>query len=415
MSYNPRMNLYTLQLEPISKAAAKQRAGRAGRTRNGYCWRLYAKHHFDTVMPDNTLPEMLRDDMADAVLKLVSTLGREGIMTFPFISQPAPEVMLRTWWALKAIGCFDSTGEITNMGLQASKMHISPRYAMAFLRAVRANPSPAWEVAAIVALLEEDELFLRGGPCNGFADVVRDKTSIAAGMSHRVLRVCRCHTIPTVSIILLTKTNILVGDHFTLLNVWHAFSFELHKLAKSKVMTGAQRDRHIKQWCLENYLDETALQSAKKTFDRITESVTRPSLPAVQVLGYPLHYTMIKKCLLQAFFTEIAVHETKVGGENDYRLLVGNQSALVHPASVIASGHKPDFVFFDKLLDQGKSYFWTCTGFESRWLFEDELIADYINKLLDKSTLVEGQGWGRSLFKLDMAREKYRKSLPSSA
>ncbi|KAJ4415943.1 DEAH-box ATP-dependent RNA helicase prp43 [Gnomoniopsis sp. IMI 355080] len=344
MVYNPRLKLYTLHVEPISKAAAKQRVGRAGRTRNGFCWRLYSQYHFDTVMSDNPLPGLLRDDLADAVLKLLSiTENRtaENIMTFPFITKPAPEVMLRTWWELQAIGCFDS----------------------------RAT-SLQWVVTP------------------------------ARCISRR-------------------------RDHFTLLNIWNAFFFELQKLEKSKHMTRAQRDRHIEEWSLENYLDKTALQSAKNTFDRVIKFImkeeighfddNRPPLPAVKVIGTPMYYVAIKKCLLQAFFTEIAVHETKVGGENDYRLLVENQSARVHPASVVASGYKPDFVFFDKLLDQGKAYYWTCTGFESRWLFEDPLIADYINKLLDKSTQEEGQRWGRAMLRLDMAREKYRKSLPPTA
>jgi pre-mRNA-splicing factor ATP-dependent RNA helicase DHX15/PRP43 len=78
----------------ISKASAKQRAGRAGRTRPGKCFRLYTEKSFKTKLLENTYPEIMRSDLSQVVLTLIK-LGIEDIVHFDFIDPPAPETMMR--------------------------------------------------------------------------------------------------------------------------------------------------------------------------------------------------------------------------------------------------------------------------------------------------------------------------------
>ena len=91
--YNPRIRVESLLVSPISKASAQQRAGRAGRTKPGKCFRLYTEKDFMKELEDQTHPEILRSNLANTVLELVKL----GIKVFvlnvgcsPSIYNPPP-------------------------------------------------------------------------------------------------------------------------------------------------------------------------------------------------------------------------------------------------------------------------------------------------------------------------------------
>ena len=69
--YNPRIRVESLLVSPISKASAQQRAGRAGRTKPGKCFRLYTEKDFMKELDDQTHPEILRSNLANTVLELM--------------------------------------------------------------------------------------------------------------------------------------------------------------------------------------------------------------------------------------------------------------------------------------------------------------------------------------------------------
>lgn len=72
--YNPRIRVESLLVSPISKASAQQRAGRAGRTRPGKCFRLYTEKAYKNEMQDNTYPEILRSNLGELRKPQSSTL-----------------------------------------------------------------------------------------------------------------------------------------------------------------------------------------------------------------------------------------------------------------------------------------------------------------------------------------------------
>jgi len=69
--YNPRVRVESLLVSPISKASAQQRAGRAGRTRPGKCFRLYTEKDFMSELEEQSHPEILRCNLSNTVLELV--------------------------------------------------------------------------------------------------------------------------------------------------------------------------------------------------------------------------------------------------------------------------------------------------------------------------------------------------------
>ncbi len=85
--YNPRIRVESLLVSPISKASAQQRAGRAGRTRPGKCFRLYTEKAYKQEMQDNTYPEILRSNLGSVVINL-KKLGIDDLVHFDFMDPP---------------------------------------------------------------------------------------------------------------------------------------------------------------------------------------------------------------------------------------------------------------------------------------------------------------------------------------
>lgn len=91
MQYNPRLRSRTLRITPYSKANATQRAGRAGRTAPGTCYRLYAREDFDRLL-DKPRTQISQSEAGNTILTLLA-LGVESIWKFNFIDPPAAESM----------------------------------------------------------------------------------------------------------------------------------------------------------------------------------------------------------------------------------------------------------------------------------------------------------------------------------
>ena len=104
--YNPRTKSESLLISPISKANALQRAGRAGRTQRGKCYRLYTKISFEKDLEDHSIPEILRVELSSTIINL-KTIGIKNIVNFDFIDPPSVETVLRSLEILVNIGAID--------------------------------------------------------------------------------------------------------------------------------------------------------------------------------------------------------------------------------------------------------------------------------------------------------------------
>ena len=124
--YNPRIRVESLLVSPISKASAQQRAGRAGRTRPGKCFRLYTEKDFMKELEEQTHPEILRSNLANTVLELVKA-GVEDLVKFDYVDAPAPETLMRALELLNFLAALDDEGKLTPLGTMMSEFPLDPQ------------------------------------------------------------------------------------------------------------------------------------------------------------------------------------------------------------------------------------------------------------------------------------------------
>ena len=131
--YSARAKVEQLQIEKISQAAAKQRAGRCGRVSNGICVRLYDEQDFNG-RPAFTDPEILRSSLASVILRMAA-LRLGDISEFPFIEAPSSRLIADGYLLLQELGAVDANREITELGKQLAKLPLDPRVGRVILEA----------------------------------------------------------------------------------------------------------------------------------------------------------------------------------------------------------------------------------------------------------------------------------------
>jgi ATP-dependent helicase HrpA len=135
--YSPRSRTKRLPIEKVAKSSANQRAGRAGRVREGVCIRLYNEEEF-TTRPDFTDPEILRSNLADVILRMKAFhLGE--IETFPFLNSPDPRAVRSGYSLLHELGALDSENRLTRIGRDLSRLPVDPTIGRMLLQARHEN------------------------------------------------------------------------------------------------------------------------------------------------------------------------------------------------------------------------------------------------------------------------------------
>jgi ATP-dependent helicase HrpA len=131
--YSWRNKVEQLQIEPISQAAAQQRAGRCGRVANGICIRLYGEDDFKG-RPAFTDPEILRSSLAGVILRM-KALHLGIVENFPFIEPPLKKAIADGYALLAELGAVDDDNELTPIGSELSKLPLDPRVGRMILEA----------------------------------------------------------------------------------------------------------------------------------------------------------------------------------------------------------------------------------------------------------------------------------------
>ncbi|WP_218508601.1 ATP-dependent RNA helicase HrpA [Variovorax sp. dw_308] len=131
--YSFRSKVEQLLVEPISQAAANQRAGRCGRVANGICIRLYDEKDF-AGRPRFTDPEILRSSLAGVILRMKS-LRLGDVSRFPFLESPSPRAIADGYQLLNELGAVDDSNELTAIGGELARLPLDPRVGRMILEA----------------------------------------------------------------------------------------------------------------------------------------------------------------------------------------------------------------------------------------------------------------------------------------
>ncbi len=131
--YSYRSKVEQLLVEPISQAAANQRAGRCGRVANGICIRLYDPKDFEG-RPRFTDPEILRSSLAGVILRMKS-LRLGSVEDFPFIEPPSRRAIADGYQLLGELGAVDEANELTTVGAELARLPLDPRVGRMILEA----------------------------------------------------------------------------------------------------------------------------------------------------------------------------------------------------------------------------------------------------------------------------------------
>ncbi|KAI5953151.1 PRP43 [Candida jiufengensis] len=322
--YNPRVRVESLLVSPISKASAQQRAGRAGRTRPGKCFRLYTEEAFKKELIQQSYPEILRSNLSSTVLEL-KKLGIDDLVHFDFMDPPAPETMMRALEELNYLQCLSDDGDLTALGRLASNFPLDPMLAVMLIG------SPAFqcseEILTIVAMLSVPNVFVRPQSARQRADEAK------LSFAH-----------PD-------------GDHLTLINVYEAFqSPEAEEIG-------------VHKWCRDNFLSYRSLISARNVrnqLSRIMERYDLPLLSKYNEISESKYWENIKKALVGGFFMQVA--KKKSGGSKGYLTIKDNQDVLIHPSTVVST--QGEWVIYNEFVLTSKNYIRTITIIKPEWLIE---------------------------------------------
>ncbi|KAI9866803.1 MAG: DEAH-box ATP-dependent RNA helicase prp43 [Trichoglossum hirsutum] len=318
--YNPRIRVESLLVSAISKASAQQRAGRAGRTRPGKCFRLYTEAAFKKELIAQTHPEILRSNLASTVLEL-KKLGIDDLVHFDLMDPPAPETLMRALEELNFLACLDDDGNLTHLGRLASEFPLDPALAVMLISSPEFYCSN--EVLSLTALLSVPQIFVRPATARKRADEMK------ARFAH-----------PD-------------GDHLTMLNVYHVFK-------------APQAQANPKQWCHEHYLSLRALQSADNVRMQLKRIMEREELELVSTpFEDRKYYENIRKALVSGFFMQVAKKNQSGKG---YTTVKDNQDVLLHPSTVL--GQDSEWVLYNEFVLTTKNYIRTVMAVKPEWLLD---------------------------------------------
>ncbi|MEN9306746.1 MAG: hypothetical protein RL173_678, partial [Fibrobacterota bacterium] len=133
--YTPRTRTKRLQIEPVSQASARQRAGRCGRIAPGICLRMYSREDFES-REAQTAPEVQRADLSEVILRLLDlNLGLPE--DFPFLDPPDKRQVADGWQLLRELTAVDDDGRLTEIGKQMARLPLDPRSSRIVLEAAR--------------------------------------------------------------------------------------------------------------------------------------------------------------------------------------------------------------------------------------------------------------------------------------
>ena len=310
--FNPRGKMESLLINIISKENADQRAGRAGRTKPGKCFRLYTEESYEKELKKSSIPEILRSNITSVVLNLLK-LGIQDLVHFDFIDPPAPETMMRAIEMLNYLGAMDDDGKLTELGSQMNQFPLEPELSKMVLAGVKYKCIN--DILTIAATLSVKSPFLRP----------RGKENEADSKKYQFTH----HT----------------GDHITLIMAYNAF----------------KKNEFAKDWCRDNFINFRTMKAIDNVRGQLADILHKMNITVPQndynneIKGK--RERRIIKSLISGYFAQVAHLETA----GYYITVKDNQYVFIHPSSYLHGSRKATWVLFQEFVLTSKNYIRTVT------------------------------------------------------
>ena len=350
--FNPRGKMESLLINIISKENADQRAGRAGRTKPGKCYRLYTEESYEKELKKSSIPEILRSNITSVVLNLLK-LGINDLVHFDFIDPPAPETMMRAIEMLNYLGAMDDDGKLTELGSQMNQFPLEPELSKMVLAGVKYKCIN--DMLTLAATLSVKSPFLRP----------RGKENEADSKKYQFTH----HT----------------GDHITLIMVFNAF----------------KKNEFSKDWCRDNFINFRTMKAIDNVRGQLADILTKMNIVVPQndynneIKGK--RERRIIKSLISGYFSQVA-HLESAGY---YITVKDNQYVFIHPSSYLHGSRKATWVLFQEFVLTSKNYIRTVTEIQPEYLLQ---VAPHYFDLQNMT----GYAYKRDLLKVQEKLEKQK-------
>lgn len=322
-NYSSKAGLDTLLVQPISQAAAIQRSGRAGRTMDGKCWRLYTELSFNYQMPPMTVPEIQRTNLANVIL-LLKSMGFNDVLSFDFMDRPPLDNFMHALaqlWSLRALA---NDGSLTKLGKEMVMFPLDPTLSKMLLVGNKFHCLK--EVLVIVSMLSVPPVFWKPKGREEEAAAIQEKFIVPE------------------------------SDHLTLMNIFNQWKYVGKK---SNNRHKKKKVRYI--WCKEHFLHHISLEKANDVFKQLRDIACEARLN-VNSSNDP---TIVRKAICSAYFHQTA----RLQGLSEYVNLHTGIPCYLHPSSALAGlSFVPEYIVYHELVLTSKHYIHGVTAVDPLWL-----------------------------------------------
>ncbi|RLN69110.1 hypothetical protein BBP00_00000552 [Phytophthora kernoviae] len=337
--FNPLTGVEALLTAPVSKASAKQRAGRAGRSRPGKCFRLCTQTHFRTQIAKETIPQMQRMNLASVALYLLS-MGIQDLAHFDFVSPPSPEALIRALELLFSLGAVDTDCRLVDpLGTQMAEFPVDPALAKVLLSSFRFGCTG--EMLSIASVLSVGDVFLSA---RGSRERQEKITEAMEHFAH-----------PD-------------GDHVTYLSVYDEFIenkksrfwCDEYMLSHRALLRATEVRRHLKRYVTRfNALDQSGGAEGEEDYLRLNNNGDDEESK--------VRSATVRKCLVSGYFANAA----KLHADGVYRTLRDQRPVQLHPTSVYYHmGTLPDWIVFHQSVLTTEEFVRDVSKIDPRWLVD---------------------------------------------
>jgi len=321
-----QLGLSTLLTAPVSKASATQRAGRAGREREGKAYRLYTEGDY-MKLPNQTEPEISRSNVTSPVLML-KRAGVDDILNWSWLEHPGQDSLISALTQLYQLKALDDQGKITKLGIQMAILPLEPQLSAILLNAYETGCLT--QVVDIVSCLSVDNLVMN--PPSELRDEVNEK------------RLSLC---------------ILGARYGDLIMLRELFEFYIQ----------FENSQERQQWCKELALSYRGFKNVMRVRNQIRQYMV--SLTKEKFLfdeedeTKPMDIPSVLKSFLIGFVSNTAIGMP----DRSYRTTTSGQLISVHPCSMIF-GKKSDAIMYTDYVYTTKGYARNVSTIDLSWLQE---------------------------------------------